>query len=255
MYSGKSDRSTCTHNRPVPAQYRIQVALLEDDPLMRTRLESALARDDGCTVVWAGDSVRACIAWLQTHAPHLLLVDLGLPDGSGLEVIRRCRALHPACDVLVISLFGDDSHLLAAFAAGASGYLLKDGSERDLLQHVRELRAGGSPMSPVVARRLLEHWQSRLAPTPPPSAAGAVPATPDRPAAPAVRIDRRDLLTPKETAVLGLVARGHSYDEVAQRLEVSGATVRTHVRSIYDKLGAHNKVQALLEARQRGWIQ
>ena len=254
-----------------------RVALLEDEPAMRQRLLHALSQDSLLTVAWSGDSVRACQAWLMSHTPDVLLVDLGLPDGSGIEVIDTCRRLHPECDVMVVTLFADDASLLEAFAAGASGYLLKDGSERELLRHVRDLRSGGSPMSPMIARRLLQHWQrSEAAPgmgTPaarqephddPPAgmralhetsgtAPGAAREVGDSPLPAARRPMER--LTVKESTVLGLIARGFTYDETAQRMALSAHTVRTHVRNIYAKLDVHNKAEAVYQARALGWLE
>ena len=92
------------------------------------------------------------LGWFADNAVDVLLVDLGLPDCPGLEVIRRCRRLQPACAMMVITIFGDEANMLGAFEAGASGYLLKDDSEADLAAHVLSLHAGGSPMSPIIAR-------------------------------------------------------------------------------------------------------
>lgn len=222
----------------------LRVALLEDDAATRQRLLRAIGQDPAYAVAWTGESVQACREWLQSsradHAPDVLLVDLRLPDGSGIEVIRECRRLHPACDVMVVTLFADECSLLEAFAAGASGYLLKDGSERELVRHVRDLRAGGSPMSPIIARRLLGHWQR----------GAGVPRAPEG-AGPAVAAEQP---TAKELAVLDLIARGFTYDETAQRLALSTHTVRTHVRHLYAKLDVHNKSEAVYRARARGWL-
>lgn len=222
----------------------LRVALLEDDASTRQRLLRAIGQDPAYTVAWSGDSARACIEWLAAPGPapvvDVLLVDLRLPDGSGIDVIRCCRRHHAGCDVMVVSMFGDECSLFEALAAGASGYLLKDGSERELARHVRDLSAGGSPMSPRIARRLLQLWQRGSAGRP----AG-------EPALPAEGDDRP---TAKEAAVLGLIARGFTYDETAQRLALSTHTVRTHVRNVYAKLGAHNKSEAVYQARARGWL-
>ncbi len=228
------------------------VALLEDDPRMRHRLAAAVSNNPRMSLVYSGDSCVECVAWLADHAVQVLLVDLGLPDGSGIEVIRRCRALHPACDVMVVTMFGDEANMLQAFAAEARGYLLKDGTESDLARHVLDLRAGGSPMSPIIARRLLQVLHS-----------GATQALPvaQRAAERAVEPDFKpfaathpDALTPREGEVLTLVSRGFTYEEVAARMGLSVSTVRTHVRGIYGKLDLHNKTEAVFEARALGWL-
>ena len=231
---------------------RVTVALVEDDPGMRQRLCEAITGNRTMDLIYSGESSLECIAWLRDHSVQVLLVDLGLPDGSGIDVIRQCRALQPSCDVMVITMFGDEANMLEAFAAGARGYLLKDGTERDLARHVLDLRAGGSPMSPIIARRLLQVWQG--------NGSGATPGPERRidrthlpvPAPPTAQRD--DPLTPKERQVLHLVARGFTYDEAATRIGVSVSTVRTHVRNIYGKLDVHNKTEAVFEARALGWL-
>lgn len=228
------------------------VALVEDDPGLRGRLAEAVVSNPTIRLIYAGGSSLECIAWLREHAVDVLLVDLGLPDGSGIDVIRHCRALRPACDVMVITMFGDEANMLEAFAAGARGYLLKDGTERDLARHVLDLRAGGSPMSPIIARRLLQVWQGDGG-----AASTAIAARVER-ALPSVDEARNaqpdDPLTPKERQVLHLLSRGFTYEESATQMGVSVSTVRTHVRNIYGKLDVHNKTEAVFEARALGWL-
>lgn len=215
------------------------VALLEDEPGTRERLIRAMRAEPLARLRWAGGSAVECMRWLDTRDVDVLLVDLRLPDGSGIEVIGHCRARQPRCDVMVVTMFADQSKMIDAFAAGARGYLLKDGTEDELARHVRNLRAGGSPMSPPIARALLQLWNT----------SGVAPAVVDA---------RQDLaqssLTARETDVLGLIARGFTYDEAAQRLGVAVATVRTHIRAIYAKLDVHNKVEAVFEARALGLL-
>ena len=122
----------------------IHVALVEDDPGVRTRLARVINADDSLKFVYAASSVTDILAWLGDNAVDILLVDLGLPDGSGLDVIRRCRRMQPACAVLVVTVFGDERNMLQAFEAGAGGYILKDGTEADLANHVTQLHAGGA---------------------------------------------------------------------------------------------------------------
>lgn len=219
---------------------------------MRERLCQAISAGPTMDLIYSGQSAQECIAWLREHPVQVLLVDLGLPDGSGIDAIRACRALHPACDVMVVTMFGDEANMLEAFAAGARGYLLKDGTERDLARHVLDLRGGGSPMSPIIARRLLQVWQGQGS-----AAASGTGQRLDRspvPAATAPTPLGGDSLTPKEREVLHLVARGFTYDEAAARMGVSLSTVRTHVRNIYGKLDVHNKTEAVFEARALGWL-
>lgn len=218
----------------------ISVALVEDDPAMREALERVIRAEPSLRFAFGASTAAELLGWFETHPVDVLLVDLGLPDLSGLDVIRRCRVLQPACASMVLTIFGDEVNMLSAFEAGASGYLLKDGTESDLATHILSLHAGGSPMSPTIARQLLVRWRGRG--TGPASAATATTAVPPE----------ADALSPRETEVLNLIARGFTYAEVAARTGVLLSTVQSHVRNIYGKLDVHNKAEAVFEARQLG---
>jgi DNA-binding NarL/FixJ family response regulator len=212
----------------------LNVALVEDEPLTRDRLVRALSQPTpgvAHRLLWSVATAAEAISQLQHAPPQVLLVDLGLPDASGLTVIERSRQLAPACEVMVITLFGDESHMIRAFEAGARGYLLKDGTEADLAEHVRQLHAGGSPMSPLIARRLLERMQPRVAPA----------ATSDQ-----------AVLSEREHEILAKLARGYTYAEVADLLGIASSTVQTHVKNLYAKLSVHSKAEAIYEARVMG---
>ena len=209
---------------------------------MREALCAGLAADTGLHVLAACDTVGAAMACLAQHAPDVLLVDLGLPDGSGIDVITACAAAHPQCDILVITLFGDESHVLAAVDAGAAGYLLKDNEQIDVAQCIKSLRQGGSPMSPLVARKLL--LRARRA-TPATATATATPAPADTSAAG---------LTAREQEALELIARGYTYNEIAAELAVSVNTVQTHVKRVYSKLAVRRRGQAVFAAHQQGLL-
>lgn len=219
---------------------RVEVALVEDDPGTRDRLGRAIAGSADLDLRYAASTAAEILRWLPDHPVEVLLVDLGLPDGSGIDLIRQALQWHPACEVMVVTMFGDEGSMLRAFEAGARGYLLKDGTEDDLARHVRSLRAGGSPMSPVIARRLLDRMQRKDVP------AVAVPT--------AAPVDSAARLSQRESEVLDLVARGFTYQEVARQLGVSMATVQTHARNIYGKLAVHSKTEAVFEARQLGLL-
>lgn len=215
----------------------ISVALVEDDPGMRARFERVIAAEPSLRLAFGASTARELLDWFADNAVDVLLVDLGLPDCSGLDVIRRCRDLQPACAMMVLTIFGDEQNMLRAFEAGAGGYLLKDGTEADLAAHVQSLHAGGSPMSPIIARQLLVRWQGR---SPVPPAQEPLPA--------------REALSPRESEVLALVSRGFTYAETAARMGILLSTVQSHVRNIYGKLDVHNKAEALFEARQLGLL-
>jgi DNA-binding NarL/FixJ family response regulator len=217
----------------------VGVALVEDDAGARARFERVIQASPQLRLLHSVGWARDMLAWLENHPADVLLVDLGLPDGSGIDVIRRCTQLQPACEVMVITMFGDESHMLKAFAAGARGYLLKDGTEQDLAAHILNLRNGGSPMSPIIARQVLAQLGSTTAPTAPTAPRDTATGQP---------------LSPKETEVLTLVARGFSYAETANLLGISVHTVHSHVRNIYGKLSVNSKTEAIYEARQLGLL-
>lgn len=216
------------------AMASVRIALVDDDPVQRERLLAALQQVPGWHCLKAAGTAGEMLAWLAGHEADVLLVDLGLPDRPGLEVIQAARLLCPESLILVMTLFADEDHLLPALAAGASGYLLKGVDEAELCSAVQQLLSGGSPLSPQVARSLLRRWQGEQ---------------PD----PALRGAHRPL-TPREQDVLQRIARGFSYAEIGSQLGVSLTTVQTHVRGVYGKLGVHTKTEAVFEARQSGLL-
>ncbi|KZT15459.1 DNA-binding response regulator [Acidovorax sp. GW101-3H11] len=220
--------------RTAPQEPVVSVALVEDDPRTRERLVQALARAERLCLAYAGATVVEMVAWLRQNSVDVLLVDLGLPDGSGLEVIRECQKLSRGTEIMVITMFGDEANMMRAFEAGARGYLLKDGTEDDLAEHVLSLNAGGSPMTPIIARQLL----ARLSPAP--LRQGALPAA--------------EALTARERDILAKLARGYTYSETAEILGIAASTVQSHVKNIYSKLAVHSKTEAIYEARQLGLL-
>lgn len=218
----------------------VTVALVEDDARVRERFERVIAAEPTLRLLHAAATAKELLDWFSENAVDVLLVDLGLPDTPGLEVIRRARLMQPACAVMVITMFADEANMLQAFEAGAGGYLLKDGTEADLAAHVLSLHGGGSPMSPIIARQLLVRWQA------------ITPSTPPSPSAP--RTGGPVALSRRESEVLDLIARGFIYPEIAQQMGLSVSTIQTHVRNIYGKLDVHNKTEAVFEARQLGLL-
>jgi DNA-binding NarL/FixJ family response regulator len=132
-----------------------RVLIVEDEPEFLRRFSDAVARDPALQLVAAVATGADGKAMLDLHAPDVLLVDLGLPDIGGVEVIRHAAARHPDCDVLVVTMFGDDAHVVASIEAGATGYLLKDASPERVAASIHEIRGGGAPISPGIARRIL----------------------------------------------------------------------------------------------------
>jgi DNA-binding NarL/FixJ family response regulator len=241
----------------------ITVALVEDEPDTFARLCAALSKDDRIQLLHATNAAKPMLTWLVEQmghsAPDVLLVDLGLPDQSGLEVIRLCKAMKPKTEIMVVTMFGDEANMIRAFEAGASGYLLKDGDESELAEHVRTLDAGGSPMSPIIARQLLSRMGSGGSAAKP--AQQALPATAPVPAFSDIQPIRQTrslpdrMLTDREETVLQLLSRGYSYGELAKEMGVTINTIQSHIRGLYSKLEVHSKSEAIFEARQLGLLE
>jgi DNA-binding NarL/FixJ family response regulator len=212
------------------------VLIVEDEPEFRRAFERMVRSAPDLRLIGSAGTVAEAFAWFDRERVDVLLVDLGLPDGSGISVIQEATRRWPTCcDVMVVSVFADQRNILAAIEAGATGYLLKDTSPTSFIQQIRELRAGGSPVSPLIARQLI----MRFAP----------PRT-TKFAAPGGSVS----LSPSETEVLRYAARGYSYDEVAKLMGVSRHTVMSYVKRIYTKLQVHSKTEALYEARRMGLV-
>jgi DNA-binding NarL/FixJ family response regulator len=222
-----------------------QILLVEDDGPTRRYLARAVESHPGLELTGQAANCAEAIALLEKGAPDVLLTDLGLPDGSGIELIRALRKSAPDALAMVITALGNEKTVLAAVEAGATGYLLKDGSYEEIGEAVQCLIDGGSPISPSIARKLLRRMQIAPASAPGPAHAPAPDASPDA-----------DLpsLSPRETEVLRLIAKGFSFPEIAELLGISAHTVTTHVRRIYEKLEVGNRGSAVYEAVSLGLI-
>jgi len=214
------------------------VLLVEDDPNTREYLARAVADHPELELIAGVGTGAAARAILAEQEPRVLLTDLGLPDGDGIEIIREVRARYPGTEIMVITVFGDERHVVGALEAGATGYVLKDSPPEDIGQVVVDLVAGGSPISPPIARYLLKRFQRA------PAADAAAPA----PATDAPR------LTEREVEVLKLIAKAFSYAEIAELMGISAHTVTTHIKNLYRKLAVHSRSEAVFEAVQMGII-
>ena len=215
------------------------VLIVEDEPEFLRRFTNAVLMDPELGLAGSAGTARAAMAMLEAASPDVVLLDLGLPDLSGVEVIRHAMRLPHGCDVLVVSMFDDDQHVLDAIEAGAAGYLLKDAMPESIVSSIRELRGGGSPISPGIARRILARFRLALGPARPPQ--------PVRPAEPSP-------LTDRETELLRLTAKGLSFDTISELMGISPHTVVAHVRKIYRKLAVHSRGEAVYEATQLGLL-
>ena len=211
----------------------ITVLLVEDDAPTLWRLQDALAKA-GYLVRAAGTltDARACLA---EGAPRVVLTDLQLPDGHGVDLIRETRQRFPDTEIMVISILGDEESVISAITVGATGYLLKDAFPTDIAATVRDLVAGHSPISASIARFIVRRTQSQSEPPPGP-------------------VLNTAKLTPREIDILWGIAKGFSYAEIAGHLGLSRQTVPGHIKNIYRKLQANNRSEAVYEASRRGLI-
>ncbi|PSJ29486.1 DNA-binding response regulator [Streptosporangium nondiastaticum] len=208
----------------------------------------------GIEVVGAAADGEEAVRLVAEHAPDVVLMDLRMPRCDGVEATRRIRAEHPATHVVVLTTYADDDSLFPALRAGARGYLTKDAGGEEIVRAVRHVMSGEAGLSPNVQRRLLERLSDPAAaggaaPAGPP--AGAVPASFPAAASP-VRRELPDGLTAREAEVLSLVAEGLSNAEIARRLHVSTATVKTHINNLFAKTGVRDRAQAMRYAFQYG---
>jgi DNA-binding NarL/FixJ family response regulator len=214
-----------------------RVLIVEDDPEFLRRFADAVLADPDLHLQGAVSTGGAALALLALQAPDVLLVDLGLPDIDGVELIRQAVRRCPQCDVIVITMFGDDGHVLPSLEAGATGYLLKDAARAGIAASIHEVRSGGSPISPSIARRVLARFRMPAAAPP------AAPQTPEP-----------SPLSERETEILRLVAKGLSFDSIGEVLVISPHTVVAHVKKIYRKLAVHSRGEAVYEAGQMGLL-
>lgn len=211
-----------------------RVLLVEDDALVRERLAQILEGWDKSRLIAACGTLAETLEAIERQTIDLLITDLRLPDGNGIEAIRRLKTASPEAEAMVISVLADERTVLDAVEAGASGYLLKDAYAIDLIEAVTDLMAGRSPISSSIARVLVRRLAGQ--------------EDTGRP-----HIKQSDL-TSREMDILWGIAKGFTYDEIAARLGVSRQTVPVHIRNIYRKLSVNNRSEAVFEARQRGLL-
>lgn len=214
----------------------MEVLLLEDDASLRERFVNILRDWPGASSVTVCACLSEALQVLHSKRIDLLMTDLQLPDGHGIEAIRLLRQLNPAAESMVISVLADEASVIEAIEAGAVGYLLKDAGSIELIDAIEQVRAGCSPISSSIARILIRRM----------NAPGARQKE--------EKSSEEGLLTPREIEILWGIAKGYTYAELAERLSISRNTVPAHIKNIYRKLAANNRSEAVFEATRRGLI-
>ena len=204
--------------------------VVEDVPAARDGLAAVLVEAFPGIQVSTADSLRDGRALLRSVQPDVALIDLGLPDGSGVQIIEQLSRDRPSCHCVVTTIFADDVHLFPALRAGAQGYLLKDQPRPRMVQALQGIVSGEPPLSPVIARRLLKVF------------------APEESAVPDAR------LSPRERETLSLIAKGYKLPEVATQLGITRNTAADFVKSIYRKLNVSSRAEATLEAARLGLV-
>jgi DNA-binding NarL/FixJ family response regulator len=216
----------------ITASHMINVLLIDDHPIVHDGVTAVLRADADIRIVGSADNVDRAIAQIRGAAsadkPHVVLVDLRLPGEEGISGVRRLIAAFPELRIIVFTAYDVDEYVFGAMQAGAKGYLLKGSPAPELVRAIRHVHGGGTYLSPTIGAKLATH---------------------------AVR-PRRDtsLLTPRELAVLRLVAAGQSNRQIADSLGITERTVKFHVTAIFNKLGADNRAQAVALAGRRGLL-
>ncbi|MEU9243816.1 response regulator transcription factor [Streptomyces sp. NPDC048385] len=211
-----------------------RVVVADDQTVVREGIVMLLGLLPGVEVVGAAGDGDEAVRLVAELAPDVVLMDLRMPRCDGVEATRRIRSEYPGTQVVVLTTFADDESLFPALRAGARGYLTKDAGGDEIVRAVESVLSGDAGLSPSIQRRLLERLSQ-------PEPAPAAPEAPDG-------------LTARETEVLVLIAEGFSNQEIARRLHVSTATVKTHINNLFAKTGLKDRAQAVRYAYGKGLV-
>jgi DNA-binding NarL/FixJ family response regulator len=208
----------------------MRLLIVEDDPLLLENLKLLLSGESGITVVGAFGSAEDALQALEKTAPEIMLADLGLPGMSGIDLIKRAKEEIPGVEIMAHTVFEDRENVFSAIKAGASGYILKGSSPREIVEAIHELYKGGAPMSPKIARKVIHEFQDENI------------------------TSEQYILSQREKDVVKCIEEGLTYKEISRKLKISSHTVHTHIKNIYEKLQAKDRGEALIKARKTGII-
>jgi DNA-binding NarL/FixJ family response regulator len=212
----------------MPSTNDITVAIVEDNEQLRATLARVLNRADGFKCISHYGSAEAALPSLPKDRPQVILMDINLPGMNGVECVRQLKQLLPATQVMMLTVYEDTENIFNALAAGAAGYLLKRTKSSELLEAIREVHRGGSPMTTHIARKVTQSFQR----------AGASPQPTEN-------------LSEREQEVLDCLSQGFLYKEIAEKLGISYETVHTYIRRIYEKLQVRTRTEAVAKFLRR----
>ena len=205
----------------------IQVALVEDDEVIRANLSHRIGGNSSFRLLRSYADAETALADLPRHKPDVVLMDINLPGMDGIACVRQLKPKMPNTQFIMLTVYEDSNRLFKSLMAGASGYLLKRTTPAKLLAAIREAREGGSPMTPQLARRVVQHFQQLPEPS--------------------TDVQR---LTPREKEVLEQLAKGFRYKEIVDNLHISSGTLHSYIRSIYEKMHVHSRTEAVVKFLQ-----
>jgi DNA-binding NarL/FixJ family response regulator len=206
----------------------IRVAIVEDDEEIRANLTHRIGGSPAFKLLASYADAESALAELPRTAPDVVLMDINLPGMDGVECVRRLKAKMPGAQFVMLTVYEDNNRLFKSLIAGASGYLLKRTPPAKLLAAIREAHQGGSPMTPQIARRVVQHFQQMPEPSP-----------------------DVQKLTPRETDVLNQLAKGFRYKEIIDNLGISAGTLHSYISNVYEKLHVHSRTEAVVKFLNR----
>lgn len=207
----------------------MRLVIVEDDPILLESLKLLLSGESGITVAGAYGSAEDALRSIGSISPEVMLADLGLPGMSGIEMIKKAKEEMPQLEIMAHTVFEDRENVFSAIKAGASGYILKGSSPREIVEAIHEINKGGAPMSPKIARKVIHEFQDET-------------------------VEEQFVLSQRERDIVKCIEQGLTYKEISLRLGISSHTVHTHIKNIYEKLQAKDRGEALIKARKTGII-
>jgi DNA-binding NarL/FixJ family response regulator len=208
------------------------VSIVEDNEQLRSTLARMISRAEGFQCLGDYGTAEAALEAIPKNAPNVVLMDINLPGMNGVECVRKLKPLAPTTQVVMLTAYEDTENIFNSLAAGASGYLLKRSKSAEILEAIRDVQNGGSPMTTHIARKVVQSFQG---------AAKAAPAA----------TEPSEELSPREQEVLDLLSQGFMYKEISDKLGISFETVRTYIRRIYEKLHVRTRTEAVAKALRR----